>query len=332
MQLLRKIAYPISLLYAAVVYVRNYCYDIGVFKSQRFKTTTICIGNLSIGGTGKTPMIEWLLTNINTTKRLAVLSRGYRRKTRGFIEVNRTHTAKDVGDEPLQIYRKFPDCIVAVDAERRHGIARLEEKYTPEFLLLDDAFQHRKVHASVYFLLTSFNNLYTKDFYLPTGNLRDGKKEAKRAKLIMVTKCPLDLTRAAKDEIIKQLNPLPSQRVLFCGFEYDPMVHGNKRSIELNTLKQKKVTLVTGIANATPLYQFLESLGFIVEHLEFPDHHFFTERELREFETKECVLTTEKDYTRMNSNANTIFYISVKHRFLDDGKNVVLKTIEELGN
>jgi len=331
MQLLRKIAYPISLLYAAVVYVRNYCYDIGVFKSKCFKTPTICIGNLSIGGTGKTPMIEWLITNLETTKRLAVLSRGYRRKTKGFIEVNPTHSSRDVGDEPLQIYKKFPDSIVAVDAERRNGIAILEEKYSPDFLLLDDAFQHRKVHASLYLLLTSFDNLYTKDFYLPTGNLRDGKKEAKRAKLIIVTKCPLLLDSAIQAEIIKQLNPLPYQRVLFCGFEYDQIVHGNKRSIELNTLKQKKVTLVTGIANAAPLYQFLESQGLIVEHLEFPDHHFFTGRELKEFELKELILTTEKDYTRMNSNANNIFYLSVKHRFLGDGKSVVLKTVEELG-
>ncbi len=332
MQLLRKLAYPISLLYAAVVYMRNYCYDIGVFKSQRFKTPTICIGNLSIGGTGKTPMIEWLLTNINTTNRLAVLSRGYKRKTRGFIEVNPTHSAKDVGDEPLQICRKFPDSIVAVDADRRNGITVLEDKNAPEIILLDDAFQHRKVHASVYFLLTSFNNLYMKDFYLPTGSLRDGKKEAKRAKLIIVTKCPLDLDSAAQTEIIKQVNPLPHQRVLFCGFEYDQMVRGNKRTIELNSLKQKKVTLVTGIANAAPLCLFLESQGLIIEHLEFPDHHFFTAKELQEFATKECVLTTEKDYARMNSNANNILYLSVKHRFLNDGKSVVLKTIEELGN
>jgi tetraacyldisaccharide 4'-kinase len=332
MQLLRKIAYPISLVYAVVVYLRNYCYDIGVFKSQRFNTLTICIGNLSIGGTGKTPMIEWLLTNVKTTKRLAVLSRGYRRKTTGFIEVNPTHTAKDVGDEPLQIYRKFPDTIVAVDADRRHGITKLEEKYTPELLLLDDAFQHRKVHASVYFLLTSFNELYTKDFYLPTGNLRDGKKEAKRAKVIIVTKCPLDLDMASQAEIIKQLNPTAHQRVLFCGFEYDPIVRSTDRSIELKTLAQKKVTLVTGIANAAPLHHYLESQGLIVEHMEFPDHHYFTERELKEFGTKELVLTTEKDYTRMNGPANTIFYLSVKHRFLGDGKSVVLKIIDELGN
>ncbi|NNE02443.1 MAG: tetraacyldisaccharide 4'-kinase [Eudoraea sp.] len=332
MQLLRKIAFPISLVYAAVVYLRNYCYDIGVFKSYRFRTLTICIGNLSIGGTGKTPMIEWLLANVKTSKRVAVLSRGYRRKTKGFIKVNPTHSAEDVGDEPLQIFKKFPDTIVAVDANRRRGIAALEEKYTPDLVLLDDAFQHRKVQASLYLLLTSFNALYTRDFYLPTGNLRDSKKEAKRAQLIIVTKCPLDLDMVSQAEIIKQLNPAANQRVLFCGFEYDAMIHSTERSIELRTLAQKKVTLVTGIANAAPLYHFLESQGLIVEHMEFPDHHYFTERELKEFGTKELVITTEKDYTRMNGPANTIFCLSVKHRFLGDGKSAVLKMIDELGN
>jgi tetraacyldisaccharide 4'-kinase len=331
MQLLRKIAYPVSLLYALVVYVRNYCYDIGIIKSQQFKTPTVCIGNLSIGGTGKTPMIEWLLANI-PKKRLAVLSRGYKRKSKGFIKVATTHTAKEVGDEPLQMYKKFRDSIIAVDAERRNGISILEAEYAPEIILLDDAFQHRKVHASVYFLLTSFNNLYMKDFYLPTGNLRDSKKEAKRAKLIIITKCPLDLDSATQAEIIKQVNPLQHQRVLFCGFEYEQIVRGNKGNIQLSALKQKKVTLVTGIANAAPLCLYLESQGIMIEHLEFPDHHFFTKKELKEFEAKECVLTTEKDYTRMNSATDNIFYLAVKHSFLNDGKRVVLKTIEELGN
>ncbi|WP_297766440.1 tetraacyldisaccharide 4'-kinase, partial [uncultured Muriicola sp.] len=158
MQLLRKIAFPISLLYAMVVYLRNVCYDVGIFSSKTYKTPTICVGNLSTGGTGKTPMIEWLLRHISTPGKVAVLSRGYRRKSSGFLQVKPELSVQEVGDEPLQISNKFPRNIVAVDGSRQRGIQRLEQQFSPSLILLDDAYQHRKVKASMYILLTAFND------------------------------------------------------------------------------------------------------------------------------------------------------------------------------
>jgi tetraacyldisaccharide 4'-kinase len=288
------------------------------------------VGNLSTGGTGKTPMIEWILANFHSKENIAVLSRGYKRKTRGFVQVTSKHTAEDVGDEPLQIFKKFPKSTVVVDANRRRGIARLEQQFSPGLILLDDAYQHRKVKASSYVLLTSFSNLYSQDWYLPTGNLRDSKKEAKRADTIIVTKCPLELNTEGQAKIIDRLNPKPFQEVLFCGFEYDSVLKGIKECIDLGTLGNRKITVVTGIANADLLISYLETYGLELEHMEFPDHHFFTDQEIRILSSKPMIITTEKDFTRMGGKVQNAFYLEVRHLFLGDGKKAFLRMMEAL--
>ena len=184
LQLLRKIAFPISLIYALVVHVRNFLFDTGVFSSKSYRIPTICVGNLSVGGTGKTPMTEYVL-RILAERNTAVLSRGYKRKSDGFYLANAKSTVLELGDEPYQIHRKFPEVAVAVDADRRNGIEKLEKLVNPEVIVLDDAFQHRKVKPTFSILLTTYQNLYVDDWYLPTGSLRDAKKEAKRADLII---------------------------------------------------------------------------------------------------------------------------------------------------
>ena len=330
MELLRKIAFPISLLYAAVVYVRNSCYDLGIFTTRRFETPTICIGNLSVGGTGKTPMIEWILEHLLAHRSLAVLSRGYKRKTKGFVLVQTEHTAEEVGDEPLQIARKFPDCTVAVDANRQRGIARIEEEIGPQLILLDDAFQHRKVTARMNILLTTYQNPYTDDCYLPSGQLRDSKKEARRAHFILVTKCPLDISESTRAQIIGRIDPLPHQEVLFCGLAYDLQLRGTSEPIALQTLRGQKVMVVTGIANPKPLLQFLASQGLITTHKQFPDHHFFTAKELAQFNAEPMIITTEKDFARMGKAVPKACYLQVKHLFLGDGKERILKAIKAL--
>lgn len=329
MQLLRKIAFPFSLVYAMVVYLRNVAYDLGIFSSKTYKTPTICVGNLSTGGTGKTPMIEWLLEHISASGKVAVLSRGYRRKSSRFLQVTPELSAEEVGDEPLQISRKFPQNIVAVDGNRQRGIQQLEQQFSPSHILLDDAFQHRKVKANLYILLTAFNDLYIDDWYLPTGNLRDHKKEARRADTIIVTKCPLNLSLEAQEAISSRLKPLPRQQLLFCGFQYGKELHGIQGSKNLKDLDDK-ILLVTGIANPDPLLYFLKAQGVNFTHRRFPDHHFFTEKEYEELRSFPMILTTEKDFTRMGGKVPNAYCLSVKHVFLGNGKELLRKASENL--
>ncbi|WP_297691389.1 tetraacyldisaccharide 4'-kinase [uncultured Eudoraea sp.] len=332
MQLLRILAFPFSLIYAFAVYFRNLLYDTGILTSAKMSTPTICVGNLSVGGTGKTPMIEWLLNHLSGGSKLAVLSRGYKRKSKGYVLAQPTSTAEEIGDEPLQIYSKFPEVAVAVEADRVKGIEQLETSLRPDLILLDDAYQHRKVKPSFSILLTSYGQLYTKDWYLPTGNLRDSKSASKRADLIVVTKCPPDLDNECQLRIIQELNPEINQKVLFCTLEYDKSLKGEKADLSILDLKNKGVTLVTGIAYPKPLIEYLKSQEIRFDHREFSDHHYFSGKEIDFFNSRPFVLTTEKDYMRLKDKVENLYYISVRHRFLGEGKEVLKKRLENLSN
>ena len=329
MQLLRKILFPVSLVYALVVYLRNYFYDKGIFSSKSFETPTVCIGNLSAGGTGKTPMVELLIALLKDNFKVAVLSRGYRRKSKGFVLADNEATVETLGDEPFQIFSKFPDITLAVDADRRNGIEILEKRMQPDVILLDDAYQHRKVSCGFSILLTSFGNLYVDDWYLPTGNLRDSKKEASRAAIIVVTKCPSDLSVDSRNAIMVKLKPEPRQKVLFSYLDYDDTIKAVDDSILLEELRTKEVTLVTGIANPQPLLDYLKSKGLRFEHLKFKDHHDFSDSELSVLREKQCILTTEKDFVRLKDKVDNLYFIPVKHRFFDDGESVLKRRLQE---
>lgn len=332
MQLLRILAFPFSLIYAFVVYIRNLLYDLGILTSATFNTPIICVGNLSTGGTGKTPMIEWLLKHLSGSSKLAVLSRGYKRKSKGYVLAQPISTAQDIGDEPLQIYSKFPEVAVAVAEDRIEGVKQLETTRHPDLILLDDAYQHRKVKPSFSILLTSYGHLYAKDWYLPTGNLRDSKRASKRANLIVVTKCPSNLDDEGQLRIISELKPEMNQQVLFCTLDYDIDLKGEKAGLSILDLKNKEVTLVTGIANPEPLLEFLKSKEILFDHREFSDHHYFSGKEINFFNSRPLVLTTEKDYMRLKNKVNNLYYISVSHRFLGGGKEVIKKSLENLSN
>ncbi len=332
MQLLRNLAWPISLIYGAIVYLRNWLYDKGYFKSNSFSTTTLCIGNLSVGGTGKTPMIEWVLKQISDKNEVVVLSRGYKRRTKGFLLANTSSTAEDIGDEPLQIFSKFPEVAVAVDEDRVNGIKRIEELLKPQLILLDDAYQHRKVEPSVSVLLTSYGNLYIDDNYLPTGNLRDSKSASKRADLIIVTKCPSDLDAKTINSIENSLNTSKHQKILFCTLSYDSIIQNEIGNMPLELLRNKEVTLVTGIANPTPLLDYLTSKEISFEHLPYRDHHFFTAKELALFNGKDLVVTTEKDFMRLKGKVANLYYLGVQHRFIGDGANSFRELLLSLRN
>ncbi len=320
MWLLKKLLFPVSLLYALVVYVRNYLYDKGFFKSVSYNTPILCVGNLSVGGTGKTPMIELLILLLQNRYKIAVLSRGYKRGSSGFVLATAESTFEQLGDEPFQIHSKFSEISVAVDADRRNGISILEKDYRPDVILLDDAFQHRKVKPGFSILLTVYGKLYSDDWYLPTGTLRDSRREARRADLIIVTKCPPHLTEAERAHIKNSLNPKKNQSVLFSCLSYAQEVKGSMPNRRLDDFKGKKITLVTGIADPDPLISFLTESGISFVHLPFKDHHSFTANEVSMLNDKENILTTEKDYMRLKNRVENCYYISVYHKFLgDDG-------------
>ena len=330
MQLIRKLLFPISLVYGLIVFIRNRFYDMGVFKSKTYDTPTICIGNLSVGGTGKTPMTELLIRMLRKDYSIAVLSRGYKRKTSGFVIATPGKGVEDVGDEPFQIYNKFPDITVAVDADRRNGIEQLEKTIRPDIILLDDAFQHRKVKPSNAILLSAYDKLYFNDWYLPTGDLRDSMHAAKRADLIIVTKCSPSISNKEKTDIRHKMNLIAGQKVLFSYLKYDQNAFGDKEPVAMDFFRNKNITLITGIANPKPLTKYLTNAGFTMEHLAFADHHFFSEKELELFKTKGLILTTEKDYMRLKGKVKNLYYIAVRHVFLDDGEQILKSYLDKI--
>ncbi|MBM3415561.1 MAG: tetraacyldisaccharide 4'-kinase [Bacteroidetes bacterium] len=325
----RILLFPFSLLYWLCIAVRNFLYDTNILKSTGFALPLICAGNLSTGGTGKSPMVEYLVELLQHRFRIATLSRGYKRKTRGYALAGKSTIALEIGDEPMQFHRKYPDVPVAVGEERLVAIPQLlHDKPDTEVILLDDAFQHRAVKAGLNILLTDYNNLFTRDFYLPTGDLRDLKRSYKRAEIIIVTKCKENISAAEKAELITEINPVSGQKIYFTSIEYERPRHFiSHRQIELQ--ENTEVLLVTGIANPRPIKKMLEQHhnGYLM--IQFPDHHIFTIDDWREIKkrfdaikaTDKIVLTTEKDAVRLEKFKPEIqdmplYVIAIRHKFL----------------
>ena len=327
-------------MYGLITSLRNYLYDVGLLKSAYFKTPTIVVGNLSVGGTGKTPQIEYLIDLLKNDYKIAVLSRGYKRKSKGFLIADSTVSAEMIGDEPFQIHIKYPEIIVCVDAERTNGIAKLEQlENPPEVILLDDAFQHRKVRGGFNILLTTYANLYVNDTMLPTGDLRENASGANRAQAIIVTKCPVEISETAQAKITKKLHPEANQQVFFTAIAYDTQLKGDS-PIELNDLSDFEILLVTGIANSNPLTDYLKSKKLNFKHLKYQDHHHFSLNELEEINsayeslstTNKIILTTEKDYVRIFGKLKNLHYISIKTTFIthkNEFDNLIKNYVEQ---
>jgi len=336
MNFLRKLLLPFSLIYLLVTAVRNFFYNKGIFKSYSFSVPVIAIGNLSTGGTGKTPQTEYLIRLLSDNYKVATLSRGYKRKSKGFVLGSTTSDADILGDEPFQFYQKFPHIRVAVDADRKNGIEQLLSlSPKPQVLLLDDAYQHRRVKAGLYILLTAYGDIYADDFLLPAGNLREGRAGANRAAIIIVTKCPPALSQNAMDAIVKKLKPNPSQKVYFTCIEYDSSVYSEERQLTEEEVKSTEKALVAGIAKPKPFFDHLKQAGD--EILTYADHHDFTEKELEELEEKskiKIIVTTEKDYVRLRGKLpkNRLFYLPIQSRFLTGGgefDKIILNYVEK---
>lgn len=326
MKLARFLLYPFAVLYDLITSIRNLFFDIGIFKQTSFNVPVIIVGNLSVGGTGKTPQIEYLIRLLNHTYKIAVLSRGYKRKTKGHVLLNESHSAEDVGDEPLQYFKKFNSINVAVNENRVEGVQKLLSEKEQDVILLDDAFQHRKIKGSFYILLTKFNDLFVEDFLLPSGNLRESRAGAKRADVILVTKCPQYLDKN-KQEIIQNKLSKYNKPVFFTSISYADKTAGNK-SILINELKNYQVLLITGIANPNPLLSFLDEKEVSFKHLKFSDHHHFSETEINGIQNeydaintdRKLILTTEKDYTRLSGKLKELCFLEIETVFLEEFK------------
>lgn len=323
MILLRKILFPFAILYGLVTSIRNFLFDNGILKSYTFDLPIIAVGNLSVGGTGKTPQIEYLIRLLSDSYKVATLSRGYKRKSKGFILADAASNAEILGDEPFQFYQKFAEIQVAVDADRKNGIEQLlSQKPRPEVILLDDAFQHRKVKAGFYIMLTSFGDLYSDDFMLPTGNLRECRSGAKRANAIIVTKCPPRLSLEEQDEIRSKLKIARNQELYFTTIVYDDCIYSENQTVKVSEIREKDKVLLAGIAKPEPFFDFLKNKN--EECLTYPDHHHFTEKDILDLKNKsinKIIVTTEKDYVRLKGSvpSERLFYLPIKIQFLGGG-------------
>ncbi len=317
MNKLRKILFPFSIAYDGVTSIRNWLFNNNYLKSTKFDIPLICVGNLNMGGTGKSPMIEYLIHLLKDDYKVAVLSRGYKRKSKGFQLVDLNNKVEEVGDEPLQFKLKFPDIVVAVDANRRRGIEKLKD--VAEVILLDDAFQHRKVQPLFSILLTSYSDLYINDLVLPAGNLRESKSGAARANCVVVTKCPENLSYSKQQQIQFDLKLKPHQHAYFSSISYASLIQGVEKVKHLEYLEEKEFILVTGIANPSPLVNYLKSFNLSFKHYNYSDHHNFTDQELVQLDQEKCILTTEKDFMRLKNNIKVaeLYYLPISVSFLN---------------
>jgi tetraacyldisaccharide 4'-kinase len=309
MKYLRLLLLPFSWLYGLAVFVRNKLYDAGVFTSRGFDIPVISVGNLDIGGAGKSPMTEYLVRLFKGKYKLATLSRGYGRMTKGYLEATVDSVDVEVGDEPAQFKQKFPDITVAVCESRVDGIRKL--KYDHNLVILDDAYQHRAVQPGLSILLFDFSRVYEFRFLLPAGNLREPYSGYKRADVIVVTKCPPQLTAQQMEQIKKRIKPMSYQELFFTGISYGTL-HNMAGNNVIEVLdKNTVVFLLTGIANPAPLLKHLADDVKTVIHHNYPDHHRFSLKNITkladEFDActaqKKLVITTEKDAQRLREQA-----------------------------
>jgi tetraacyldisaccharide 4'-kinase len=321
MNLLRKLLFPFAILYGFITSLRNYLYDKGILKSYSFDLPVIAVGNLSVGGTGKTPQIEYLIRLLSPNYKVATLSRGYKRKSEGFVLADANANAEILGDEPFQYFSKFPNIQVAVDADRRNGIEQLlAQAAKPEIILLDDAFQHRKVKAGFYILLTAYGDLFCDDFVLPTGNLRESRSGAKRANVIIVTKCPSDISMEEQERIrfllCRNDKKVP---IFFSTVAYDEKIYNEMESLFVSEIKSMPKILLAGIAKPKPFFEYLRSDSDVI--MEFSDHHDFSESEILDIKNKandKIIITTEKDFVRLKAKIlkKQLFYLPIKSQLV----------------
>lgn len=324
MELLRKILFPFAILYGGITSLRNYLYFINVFKRTSFPIPTIVVGNLSVGGTGKTPMVEYIIRLLKDQYHIATLSRGYKRKSEGFFLADQNTTMEQIGDEPFQYHHKFDNISVAVDAKRVNGIENiLKLMSNTQAVVLDDAYQHLAVKGGVNILLTTYDEPYYNDYMLPTGNLRESRRGASRADIIVVTKCPSTLSIDNQNLIVNKLKLKPGQLSFFTYIEFSKLAYSKSDSITVEQLKEEAFLMVAGIAKPQSFFDHLKCEKTIC--LTFPDHHHFSSADIELILNKakeNKIITTEKDYVRLNGliPSDKLYYLPIQTSFLNNHK------------
>ena len=338
----RILLLPFAIIYGFIISVRNYLYNTNKLTSVTFNFPIICVGNLAVGGTGKSPMVEYLIRLLKDDYAIATLSRGYKRKTKGYVLASNQTTALEIGDEPMQFHLKFPEIAVAVGEERIVAVPHLlQDKPNLQAIILDDAFQHREINAGINILLTEYENRFTKDFFLPTGDLRDEQCAYKRAQIIVVTKCPADLSEAKKIEILYEIHAWPGQQVFFTTLAYAQPYHIFHREKTADISEDVEVLLVCGIANPKPLKDYLLQNAKTYYQMNFDDHHIFNIDDLNNIKNKfneidepnKIIITTEKDAVRFLKFSSElqhipIYVLPIEHQFLFEEGNEFNKAVK----
>lgn len=333
---------PFSLIYGAITSLRNFMFDHDLLKSGSFPFPVICVGNITVGGTGKTPHVEYIASLLARSVKTAVVSRGYMRKGKGFRIVSISDSADITGDEPLQITRRLPGVTVVVDADRANGIRKVTSINPPaKVVVLDDGFQHRSVRAGLNILLTDYGRLMTRDYLMPYGRLRENITGATRAEVIIVTKTPAEISSEEKEKIRKEISPLPHQGLFFTSLEYgdlQPVFENSSTVLPGKITGETVILLVTGIANPLPLVNYLKGMSSNIRHISYRDHHKFSEQDIKNIlsvwdsieHQDKIIITTEKDSVRLKDFSNFanplkkgFFYIPVRIKFIDNEESFI---------
>ena len=325
-------------MYGVITYLRNKLFDCGFIEEKSHSVKIISVGNLRVGGTGKTPFVEYLIKRLSPHFNLAILSRGYGRKTKGFILLNPHHSASEVGDEPLLLYKRNPNTLVAVCEDRNKGVENILN-LLPEtnLIILDDAYQHRFINRDINILLTEYNRPFFKDKVIPYGRLREYAQGAKRADYIVITKCP-PLSENQKQKFVSKLKPLSNQKIFFSNIVYKQPYHIKNKENKIN-IKDYSVILFTGIANNSHIIEYLNSLTKVIDTITFSDHHNFTSKDktqiIERYKTlsqkNTILLTTEKDAMRLQNFETDIYVLPIDIEVHHYGKNnnLIENTIQE---
>lgn len=338
---------PISWLYGFIVFIRNKLFDWNILKQKKYDIPIICVGNITVGGTGKTPHIEYLINLLKRDCKIAVLSRGYKRKTSGFILATQETSVTEIGDEPFQIKSKFPNIIVAVDTNRCNGIEKLLEfptKDRPDIILLDDAFQHRYVKPSYTILLTDYNRPMIHDELLPAGRLREPAYHAEKANMIIITKCPLYINPLEQRLLSKSINIFPYQDLFYTSFKYGnlvPLFPNDTEKILLSKIRDMSILVVAGIANPQPLFQKIRNLSKNVSEMQYPDHHHYSAKDIEDIKhavnkipgQSKIIVVTEKDAVKLQAAKNLdkdlqniLYYIPIEVTFINKEEQELFKS------
>jgi tetraacyldisaccharide 4'-kinase len=344
---INKALLPLSWLYGVGVGFRNMLFEMGILKSRSFNVPVISVGNITVGGTGKTPHVEYLIRLLKDNYKVAVLSRGYKRKSHGFLQADENATVRDIGDEPFQMKTKFPDITIAVDNKRTRGITQLtsgDQDSQPDVILLDDAFQHRYVKPGINIMLVDYHRLIIYDKLLPSGRLREPVKSKDRADIVIITKCPTDMKPMEYRVITKAMSLYPYQQLFFSTHEYEPLrpaFQNNQTNRSIQSLQNHHVLLLSGIASPEQMFIDLQERAGQITPLSFSDHHNFSKKDIMQINevfaglpSPKVIITTEKDETRLLNTEGlsdevkrSLYVLPVRIRFMLDQEETFNKNI-----